>query len=336
MLGKKTAALFSACFIFLIFTANAKANYLTFVVKKTQEEIAKFNKFFGTKKQSSIINGIIQNQTNKTNTKTNIILKTNKTSKNTALLHTEQIKQFFNQKQFIVDNIKRINFTNTTAVNPLDLPTLTNNINLLYKMGYLPFYAKKVDSDTGLVTWQWDAKTIPSELALLTPKSFQNILYRSAVKHFLRDIGLNKNTELSVSSLLKSSYKAHWQSSKPFTWVLVNQKQPERLKVWQNGSWIIESNCNTGVKHLTPNGSFIVYARYKKFTMSGRFPIDDKPYYDPDVPYVNFFHGGIAIHGLRRYAYGYPQSAGCVELPVKVAKEIFPYLYVGTLVTIVN
>ena len=49
-----------------------------------------------------------------------------------------------------------------------------------------------------------------------------------------------------------------------------------------------------------------------------------------------FFHGGMAIHGFKRYAYGYPQSAGCVELPVKTAKEIFPYLYVGTVVTIVN
>jgi hypothetical protein len=146
VVGQKTAALLTAGFILLSFTTNAKADYLTFVVKKTQEEIAKFNKFFGTKKQNSIINGIIQNQTNKTNTKKNIILKTNETSKNTALLHTKPIKQFFNQKQFIIDNIKSINFTNTTAVNPLDLPTLTNNINLLYKMGYLPFYAKKVDS----------------------------------------------------------------------------------------------------------------------------------------------------------------------------------------------
>jgi hypothetical protein len=336
VVGQKTAALLTAGFILLSFTTNAKANYLTFVVKKTQEEIAKFNKFFGTKKQNSIINGIIQNQTNKTNTKTNAILKTNKTSKNTALVHSDPIKQFFNQKQFIIDNIKSINFTNTTAVNPLDLPTLTNNINLLYKMGYLPFYAKKVDSDTGLVTWQWDAKTIPSELVMLTPKSLQNILYKSAVKHFLRDIGLNRNTELSISSLLKSSYKAHWQSSKPFTWVLVNQKLPERLKVWQNGSWIIESNCNTGVNHLTPDGNFMVYARYKYFTMSGVFPVNDQPYYDPDVPYVNFFDGGDAIHGFPRYSYGYPQSAGCVELPVKTAKKIFHYLYVGTVVTIVN
>jgi len=328
----KAAVLFAVSFVFLIFMncSSANANYLTVVVKKTQEEIKEFNKAFESKYSNKNYNSnCTQKQTKQTG-----LLETNSTV-NSLALHTETIKQFFNKQKSTIYNQKNKKcFTNTTVVNPLDIPTLTNNINLLYKMGYLPFYAKKVDSNTGIVTWQWDATTVPSELALLTPKSLQNILYKSAIDHFLNDMGLNTKTD--ISSLLESEYKNHWQSPKPFVWVLVNQKTPERLKVWQDGNWVIESNCNTGVEHLTPDGSFIVYARYKHFTMSGIFPINAKPYFYPNVPYVNFFNGNNAIHGFPRYAYGFPQSAGCVELPVDNAKKVYSYLYIGAVVTIIN
>ena len=281
-MGHKTAALLAAGFIFLSFTANTKADYLTDVVKKTQTEIEKFNKTFSNN---------TNNTEKQTKNKQTPLLQTNSTI-SLYLPKANTTELSFDEQKFIENNLQNEkHFVNTTTVNPLDLPTLTNNINLLYKMGYLPFYAKSIDDNTGIVTWQWNSESVPDELASLTPKSLQSILYKSAIKHFLSDMGLKKDS--NINSLLQDAYQNHWQSPKPFVWVLVDKKQPERLKVWQNGSWIIESNCNTGVKHLTPNGSFIVYARYKKFTMSGRFPIDDKPYYDPDVPYVNFFHGLI-------------------------------------------
>jgi hypothetical protein len=36
---------------------------------------------------------------------------------------------------------------------------------------------------------------------------------------------------------------------------------------------------------------------------------------------------------LRPY-YGYPQSLGCVELPLSEARVVWPYLTYGTLVTV--
>ncbi|OSS41635.1 hypothetical protein DESAMIL20_1188 [Desulfurella amilsii] len=321
-------AIFVFVFLLLFSIPNSRANnivdapipnYLAVVIKRTQKEIQRINKAFDNSKSNNTI--IYKNSKsfirNNTANKINVA---NKDSKKNLINTTAK------------------NYTNTTIVNPLDLPTLTNNVNLLYKMGYLPFYAQKVDNKTGIVIWQWDTKIVPSKLALLTPKSLQSILYKSAINHFLNDMGLNSNIEsrMDISSLLENEYKNHWQSSKPFVWVLINQKLPERLKVWQNGNWLIESNCNTGVDHLTPDGNFIVYVRYKYFTMNGIFPINDKPYHDPNVPYVNFFNGNNAIHGFPRHAYGYPQSAGCVELPIKIAKRLYRYLYVGTLVTIIN
>lgn len=52
------------------------------------------------------------------------------------------------------------------------------------------------------------------------------------------------------------------------------------------------------------------------------------------VPWVNYFHRNDAIHGYTRANYGFPQSAGCVELPVPTAKMVFPLLYDGTVVTV--
>ena len=68
--------------------------------------------------------------------------------------------------------------------------------------------------------------------------------------------------------------------------------------------------------------------------MEGTFPGTNIHYDDPDVPWVNYFHNGEAIHGFPRRHYGYPQSAGCVELPIYKAKELYPILYKYAVVTV--
>jgi hypothetical protein len=197
-------------------------------------------------------------------------------------------------------------------------------------MGYLPFYASSVNGN--LVTWQWDYPVIPNELQNLTPTGPNSILYQSAIKSFQNDTGMPTNYDN-----LSLAYNNGNKAKKGFVWILVSKQIPQTLKVWKDGSYILESNCSTGIRNgLTPTGSFMIYARYTKFTMSGRWPINNKPYYDPDVPYVNFFYKGDAIHGFIRKAYGYPQSAGCVELPVDFSKQLFQYTYIGTVVTIVQ
>ena len=40
------------------------------------------------------------------------------------------------------------------------------------------------------------------------------------------------------------------------------------------------------------------------------------------------------IHGFVRPGYGWPQSLGCVEVQPSTAEVIFPYVNVGTLVTV--
>jgi hypothetical protein len=52
------------------------------------------------------------------------------------------------------------------------------------------------------------------------------------------------------------------------------------------------------------------------------------------VQYVSYFNGGDAVHYFARGAYGFQQSLGCVELPFTQAKEAYPYLTLGSLVTV--
>jgi lipoprotein-anchoring transpeptidase ErfK/SrfK len=49
---------------------------------------------------------------------------------------------------------------------------------------------------------------------------------------------------------------------------------------------------------------------------------------------VSYFHGGDALHGFVRPGYGYPQSDGCVEMPISNAAVVFPLTPLGTLVTV--
>lgn len=227
-------------------------------------------------------------------------------------------------------------FISKTKLNLNHSKHFLQNINLLYKMGYLPFKTIYFDRQANTVTWQWDASSVPKQLIALTPNGNNSIIYKGAIMAFLHQTNIGIDS-YNLHELLKEVYHhGLFKAEKTFVWVLVSQTQPQTLKAWQAGQWILETNVNTGVDNTTPDGNFIIYSRHKYYPMKGIFPITNKPYFDKKVPYVNFFNGAEAIHGFHRYAYGYPQSAGCVELPINNAKRLYKILYVGAIVTIIN
>jgi lipoprotein-anchoring transpeptidase ErfK/SrfK len=67
--------------------------------------------------------------------------------------------------------------------------------------------------------------------------------------------------------------------------------------------------------------------------MSGTNP-DGSHYVDPGIKWVSYFNGGDALHGYVRASYGFPQSDGCVEMPIANAAQVFPLTPLGTLVTV--
>lgn len=118
----------------------------------------------------------------------------------------------------------------------------------------------------------------------------------------------------------------------PYTWVTVSESLPETLRVHRGTRTAFTTPVNTGVAGAeTQQGIFPIYARYVSTSMSGTDP-DGVSYDVPDVPWVNYFNGGDAVHGYPRASYGWPQSNGCVELPIENARLVFGMLTLGDIV----
>jgi lipoprotein-anchoring transpeptidase ErfK/SrfK len=134
-------------------------------------------------------------------------------------------------------------------------------------------------------------------------------------------------------SLLAAETEGHRDPS-PYTFVTVTESSPETLEVHKGNHVALSSPANTGVAGAeTPTGIFPIYSRDVSTTMIGTDP-DGTHYDDPDVPWVNYFNGGDAVHGYERPSYGVPQSNGCVELPIATAKTVFGMLALGDIVYI--
>jgi len=113
-------------------------------------------------------------------------------------------------------------------------------------------------------------------------------------------------------------------------YIYVSKQLPERLYLIDGGKVIFDSPVNTGIRvSPTPEGTFRVFASYPQRTMKGTDPVTLRRYTDANVPYAMYFDGGRAIHGFRRAGYGYPQSFGCIELPVVKARELYGLLQGG-------
>jgi hypothetical protein len=124
------------------------------------------------------------------------------------------------------------------------------------------------------------------------------------------------------------------RNPKPYTWVSVSESIPESLTLHEGHHVVLKTPANTGVPGAeTEQGIFPVYERFVSTTMTGTDP-DGTHYVAPDVPWVNYFNGGDAVHGYPRASYGTPQSNGCVELPIETAKRVFDKLTVGDIVDV--
>jgi peptidoglycan hydrolase-like protein with peptidoglycan-binding domain len=118
-----------------------------------------------------------------------------------------------------------------------------------------------------------------------------------------------------------------------YTYAYVSEGNPETITIWHNGRKIMHTLVNTGIPgRPTVYGTYPVYLRYQFQIMKGTNP-DGSKYADP-VSWVAYFNGGDAVHYFPRGSYGWPQSLGCVELPYTQAKEAWPFLSYGSLVTV--
>jgi peptidoglycan hydrolase-like protein with peptidoglycan-binding domain len=215
---------------------------------------------------------------------------------------------------------------------------------LLAELGYLPLTftpaspvtspSQEGNDQSGTFSWRWQNQ--PSSLTTLWTPGTNNVVTQGAVMNFENQNGLKTDglAGPQVWTDLLADIQSGKSNSQPWDYVLVSQTLPETATVFKDGGEVYSTPVNTGVPGATTeNGTWPVFARYNVTTMSGTNP-DGSHYSDPGIPWVSYFHGGDALHGFVRGSYGFPQSDGCVEMPISNAQAVFPLTPLGTLVTV--
>jgi peptidoglycan hydrolase-like protein with peptidoglycan-binding domain len=159
---------------------------------------------------------------------------------------------------------------------------------------------------------------------------------KGALEVYQADRGLEPTGEPNYATWasLLASETADRRNPKPYTWVSVSESIPESLQVHRGDRVVFSTPANTGVPGAeTAQGVFAIFARDVSTTMTGTDP-DGTHYVAPDVPWVNYFNGGDAVHGYPRASYGSPQSNGCVELPIEAAHTVYGMLSIGDIVEV--
>jgi lipoprotein-anchoring transpeptidase ErfK/SrfK len=215
---------------------------------------------------------------------------------------------------------------------------------MLAELGYLPLNftaaapltspTQEGDPQVGTFTWRWPDQ--PASLTSLWTPGTYNVITKGAVMNFESQHNLKVDgiAGPAVWGAVLTAVENGQGDALPYGYVYVSQTLPESVTVYQNGAEVYQTVANTGVAGApTGVGTFPVYARYTVTTMSGTNP-DGSKYVDPGIRWVSYFNGGDALHGFPRASYGFPQSDGCVEMPIANAAVVFPLTPLGTLVTV--
>jgi L,D-transpeptidase catalytic domain/Bacterial Ig-like domain len=179
------------------------------------------------------------------------------------------------------------------------------------------------------------AQGYPASLAAQWQPGKFNVVLKGAIMAFQSEHGLKIDGSVS-SALWDALFKARAagdNNTNGYSYAVASKGHPETLTVYHDGQQVLHTLANTGGAGTpTVNGTFPVYLRFLHTIMSGTNP-DGSHYSDP-VSFVSYFNGGDAVHYFSRGAYGFPQSLGCVELPMTSAPKAYSYLTYGSLVTV--
>ncbi|HUC90122.1 MAG TPA: L,D-transpeptidase family protein [Patescibacteria group bacterium] len=112
----------------------------------------------------------------------------------------------------------------------------------------------------------------------------------------------------------------------------------KRMYAYEDGQLVQTFLISAGAPGTpTPVGHFSIYAKYRSQDMSGP-NLDGTRYYQPAVPYVNYFTGAYAIHGNYwrpdSYFGNINSSHGCVGVTVSDGAWIYAWAPIGTPVTV--
>jgi peptidoglycan hydrolase-like protein with peptidoglycan-binding domain len=220
---------------------------------------------------------------------------------------------------------------------------------LLAQLGYLPLtwtptgtapqagdsggqLAAAYNPPAGTFSWQGG---YPSVLHSFWQEGAANLITSGAIRAFesQNNLTMDGTAGPQVWSYLLKAAAAGQKNANGYTYAVASKSSPETLTIWHDGRQVFSNLANTGIPVApTADGTFPVYERLRNQIMQGTNP-DGSHYSDP-VQFVAYFNGGDAVHYFPRGSYGFPQSLGCVELPLGPASVAWPYLTYGSLVTV--
>ena len=220
---------------------------------------------------------------------------------------------------------------------------------LLAQLGYLPLtwtpsgtdvspgdtagqLAAAYSPPSGSFAWQ---SGYPSVLHSMWSDGSSNIIVTGAIRAFESENNLTMDGEAgpSVWSALLRDVAAGRKNTNGYSYAYASKSTPESLTIWHDGRVVLQSPANTGIPAApTADGTYPVYEKLPYQVMKGTNP-DGSKYSDP-VYNVSYFNGGDALHYFDRGSYGWPQSLGCVELPMAASKTSYQYMTYGSLVTV--
>jgi hypothetical protein len=108
-------------------------------------------------------------------------------------------------------------------------------------------------------------------------------------------------------------------------WIDVNLKR-QTLVAFVGDKAVFATIVSSGrPQHDTPPGTFRIREKHISATMDGDAEqATDGPYSIQDVPYIQYFNAGYALHGAFWHSnFGHVQSHGCVNLSPLDAKSLF-------------
>jgi hypothetical protein len=223
---------------------------------------------------------------------------------------------------------------------------------LLALLGYLPVSFKHkgkgvgrnpsaqeaaaVDPPAGTFVWRYP--NTPGQLKSQWQPGEEGVVTKGAIMMFEADHDMTSDGILSpaVWKALIDTAVAGQKSRFGYSFVMVHEADSgETTTLWHSGKTVIRTPANTGSAGAggTATGTYPVFEHLESTTMSGINP-DGSSYVDPGILWVSYFHGGDALHYYDRASYGFPQSDGCVEMPLAAAAKIWPYTPVGALVDV--
>jgi len=110
----------------------------------------------------------------------------------------------------------------------------------------------------------------------------------------------------------------------------------QSLTAYEDEIPVFEAPVATGRDGFnTPAGSFAIYDRYPMQTMYGA--LGGESWYVPDVPWVQYIVGGVALHGTYwhdQWGTGTRMSHGCINLNIDDAQWLYGWAATGTQVNV--